>query len=213
MHLRIVVADDHPPTRVGVRTVLEADGFEVCAEADDAPSAVEAVLRERPDVCLLDVDMPGSGIAAAAEITSKRPETAVVMLSVSANEDDLFDALRAGAAGYLLKETNPARLPHALRGVMEGEAALSRTLVARVIDEFRERGQRKRVPLAHRRAVDLTSREWEVLELLRHGLSTAEIAQRLFITPVTVRTHVASLLRKLDVPDREAAVRVAEEAR
>jgi DNA-binding NarL/FixJ family response regulator len=213
MHLRIVVADDHPPTRVGVRTVLEADGFEVCAEADDAPSAVEAVLRERPDVCLLDVDMPGSGIAAAAEITSKRPETAVVMLSVSANEDDLFDALRAGAAGYLLKETNPARLPHALRGVMEGEAALSRTLVARVIDEFRERGQRKRVPLAHRRAVDLTSREWEVLELLRHGLSTGEIAQRLFITPVTVRTHVASLLRKLDVPDREAAVRVAEEAR
>jgi DNA-binding NarL/FixJ family response regulator len=213
MHLRIVVADDHPPTRVGVRTVLEADGFEVCAEASDAPSAVEAVLRERPDVCLLDVDMPGSGIAAAAEITSKRPETAVVMLSVSANEDDLFDALRAGAAGYLLKETNPARLPHALRGVMEGEAALSRTLVARVIEEFRERGQRKRVPLAHRRAVDLTSREWEVLELLRHGLSTAEIAQRLFITPVTVRTHVASLLRKLDVPDRKAAVRVAEEAR
>jgi DNA-binding NarL/FixJ family response regulator len=213
MHLRIVVADDHPPTRAGVRTVLEADGFEVCAEAADATSAVEAVLRERPDVCLLDVNIPGSGIAAAAEITSKRPETAVVMLTVSKNEDDLFDALRAGAAGYLLKETNPARLPHALRGVMEGEAALSRTLVARVIEEFRDRGRRKRIPLAHRRPVDLTSREWEVLELLRHGLSTAEIAQRLFITPVTVRTHVASLLRKLDVPDRDAAVRVAEEAR
>jgi DNA-binding NarL/FixJ family response regulator len=213
MHLRIVVADDHTPTRFGVRAVLEADGFEVCAEAADAPSAVEAVLRERPDVCLLDVDIPGSGIAAAAEISSKRPETAVVMMTVATNEDDLFDALRAGAAGYLLKETNPARLPHALRGVMEGEAALSRTLVARVIEEFRERGQRKRLPLAHRRAVALTSREWEVLELLRHGLSTAEIAKRLFITPVTVRTHVASLLRKLDVPDREAAVRIAEEAR
>jgi DNA-binding NarL/FixJ family response regulator len=213
MRRRIVIADDHPAERAGVRMVLEPHGFDVCAEAADAASAVEAVLRERPDVCLLDVDMPGSGIAAAAEISAKRPETAVVMLTVSANEDDLFDALRAGAAGYLLKETNPERLPHALRGVMEGEAALSRALVARVIEEFRERGQRRRVPLAHRRAVDLTSREWEVLELLRHGLSTAEIAKRLFITPVTVRTHVASLLRKLDVPDREAAIRLTDEAR
>jgi DNA-binding NarL/FixJ family response regulator len=213
MRHRIVIADDHPAERAGVRMVLEPHGFDVCAEAADAASAVEAVLRERPDVCLLDVDMPGSGIAAAAEISSKRPETAVVMLTTSTNEDDLFDALRAGAAGYLLKETNPERLPHALRGVMQGEAALSRALVARVIEEFRERGQRRRVPLAHRRAVDLTSREWEVLELLRQGLSTAEIAKRLFITPVTVRTHVASLLRKLDVPDRQAAISLTDGAR
>ena len=209
--IRVVVADDHPALRRSVRVALERDGFEICGETDTAASTVETVFRERPDVCLLDIHMPGSGIAAAAKITSRLPETAVVMLTVSQNETDLFDALRAGAAGYLLKDMDPGRLAHALRGVLAGEAALPRALVARLIDEFRERGRRRRLPLLGERAVELTSREWEILDLLRADCTTAEIAERLFVSKVTVRRHVSSILRKLHVDDRKAALRLLEE--
>jgi DNA-binding NarL/FixJ family response regulator len=208
--VRVVIADDHAPTRSGVRTALEHGGFEVVGEARDATAVVEIARRERPDVCLLDIHMPGSGIAAATRITDELPDTAVVMLTVSRNDDDLFDALRAGASGYLLKDTDPGRLPHALRGVLNGEAALPRTLVARLIDEFRDRGRYKRVPMLGARGAMLTSREWEVLELLREGLSTKEIAERLFLSPATIRSHVAAILRKLKVPDRAAAIRMLE---
>jgi DNA-binding NarL/FixJ family response regulator len=205
-----VIADDHAMARSGVRqTLVEAD-FDVVGEASDAPSAVELAERERPDLCLLDVHMPGSGIRAASEIVERLPETAVVMLTVSRNDEDLFDALRAGAAGYLLKDTDPQRLPHALRGVLAGEAAVPRALVTRVIDEFRTRGRRRRVPLPGRRGIELSSREWEVLDLLREGCTTAEIARRLFVSPVTVRRHVSAVLRKLDVSDRAAAVEMLE---
>ncbi len=193
---------------MGVRLALERGGFEVCAEADDGPSAVEAAQRERPDVCLLDIQMPGGGIRAAEEIAHKVPDSAIVMLTVSRRDSDLFDALRVGASGYLLKDTDPDRLPLALRGVLEGEAALPRHLVALVIDEFRERGRRR--PLLKRRGVVLTDREWEVLELMSHGLTTFEIADRLFIEPVTVRTHVSSILKKLHVSSRKAALQLIE---
>jgi DNA-binding NarL/FixJ family response regulator len=201
--IRVVIADDHPPTRAGIARALDGKGFVICAEAPTAALAVEEALRHRPDVCLLDIHMPGSGVDAATEITSHLPETSVIMLTVSRNDDDLFDALRAGASGYLLKDMNPERLPDAIRGVMNGEAAMPRSLVAHVIEEFRERGRRKRLFLLQRQPVDLTSREWEVLELMRQGLSTADIATRLFITKATVRTHIAAILRKLHASDRK----------
>src|SRR5690349_21281590 len=116
--------------------------FQVCAVTADGAQAVQAAVRERPDVCLLDIRMPGSGVAAAWEITSRLPETRVVMLTVSRRDADLFAALRAGARGYLLKDTDPARVPEAIRGVVAGEAALPGSLVARVIREFRERSPR-----------------------------------------------------------------------
>ena len=191
--------------------MLARAGFRVVAEADHADDAVAAVERERPDVCLLDVRMPGDGIAAAGRISRAHPEVAVVMLTVSREDGDLFAALRAGAAGYLLKDTDPTRLPHALRGVLSGEAALPRDLVARVIGEFRERAGR-RLPVADR-GVELTGREWEVLELLREGLTTAQVAERLFVSQVTVRSHVAAVVRKLRVPDREAALRLVSGSR
>jgi DNA-binding NarL/FixJ family response regulator len=204
--IRVLIADDHPPTRAGVQAALERDGFIVCAQVADARGAIEAAMRERPDICLLDIQMPGGGIKAAEVISGELPETAVVMLTVSRTHEDLFDALRAGASGYLLKDIDPARLPLALQGVLQGEAALPRQLVALLIEEFRERKRRRRIPLVGRRSVQLTDREWEVLELMRQGCTTDEIASRLFISSVTVRTHVAAILRKLHVPSREAAV-------
>jgi DNA-binding NarL/FixJ family response regulator len=208
--LRVVVADDHAPTREGVKLALVRGGFSICAEAADAQGAIEAAKRERPDVALLDINMPGNGIQAAQVISRDVPETAVVMLTVSRADTDLFDALRAGASGYLLKDIDPARLPQALYGVLEGEAALPRHLVALLIEEFRERRGRRRIPMLGRRSVELTDREWQVLELMRVGLSTEEIGDRLFISPVTVRTHVSAILKKLRVPTRAAALELLE---
>lgn len=208
MTLRVVIADDHPPTRMGVRMALEDAGMEIVAEIASGPAAVEAVLRLRPDIVLLDVQMPGSGIAAARSISAGAPETAIVMLTVSRDDADLFQALAAGARGYLLKDTDPDRLAHALQGVVNGEAALPRALVMRLVDEFRIRDEldsRRRGPLSQ-----LTPREWEILELLRSGLTTNQVAAQLFVTPVTVRSHVSAILHKLRVPDRAAAISLFE---
>jgi DNA-binding NarL/FixJ family response regulator len=208
--IRVLVADDHAPTRLGVRLVLEHDGFVVCAEAGDAPAAVELAIRTQPDLCLLDVHMPGDGIEAARAIVEQVPATRVVMLTVSRNDDDLFRALEAGARGYLLKGSDSARLAQTLRGALADEAAMPRTLATRLIDEFRVRSRRHSPTMARRDENSLTSREWEVVDLLREGLSTAEIARRLFISETTVRRHVGSILKKLRVDDRAAAVRAVE---
>ncbi len=208
INIRVLIADDHAPTREDIRLALEEDDrFAVCDEVADAPAAIEAAVRDRPDVCLLDINMPGGGIAAAWEITARLPQTKVVMLTISTEDRDLFGALRAGAAGYLLKELEPTELPRALAGVVDGEAALAPSLVQRVIAEFRDRSARRRTTAAAGAEGQLTSREWDVLDLLREGKSTSEIARRLVLSPITVRTHVASILRKLRVADREELLR------
>jgi DNA-binding NarL/FixJ family response regulator len=208
-----VIADDHAPTRMGVRVSLEEAGFEVCAEAATAPAAVDACLQHSPDVALLDIHMPGNGIIAAERVSAALPNTAIVMLTVSRDDEDLFDALRAGARGYLLKDIDPARLGPALQGVLDGEAALPRNLVSRLMEEFRQRDQpRSRGARAPGPLAGLTSREWETLDLMRQGLTTGQIAEKLFVSPVTVRTHVSGILRKLQVSDRSAAVRLAEDS-
>lgn len=206
------MADDHPPLRASVRRALEEHGFEVCFEAANATDSVAAAERERPDVCVLDVQMPGNGIAAAAQIAARLPETAIVMLTVSDSDEDLFAALRAGAQGYLLKDMDPGRLPLALEGVLAGEAALPRALVARVLDEFRTRRRRRRLRLPGGRACTLTDREWETLELLAEGLSTAEVAERLLVAPVTVRRHAAAIVKKLNVGDRRSLLQLVRAA-
>ena len=204
--LRVLIADDHAPTREDVRRALEADErFSVCAEVADAVEAVQAALRGRPDVCLLDIRMPGSGLAAAWEIASRLPRVKIVMLTVSEGDNDIFAALRAGAHGYLLKTMNLKRLPDALHGVCAGEAAMPRALVARVLEQFHGREPRWRSPAADETGERLTSREWEVLELLAQGRSTAEIAQRLVLSASAVRAHITSIVRKLAVADRAAA--------
>jgi DNA-binding NarL/FixJ family response regulator len=210
--VRVLLADDHVPTRDDVRRALEADArFVVCAEAGDAPAAIEEAVREAPDVCILDVHMPGGGVAAAWEISTRLPQTKIVMLTVSRDDTDLFASLRAGASGYLLKDMDPARLPDALGDVLNGEAALPPQLVARVIEEFRDRSPRRRTVLARGGYETLTSREWQVLDLLRQELSTAAIARRLVLSPVTVRTHVNNILRKVRAESREALLQDFEE--
>jgi DNA-binding NarL/FixJ family response regulator len=206
--IRVLLADDHVPTRDDIRRALERDSrFSVCAEAGDAPLAIEHAVREQPDVCVLDVRMPGGGVAAAWEISSRLPGTKIVMLTVSSDDVDLFASLRAGASGYLLKDMDPDDLPGTLAGVLDGDAVLSPSLVARVIGEFRDRSPRRRAVLATGGYEQLTSREWQVLELLRQGLSTTAIARRLVVSPVTVRTHVSNILRKVRAPSREALLR------
>ena len=200
--LTVLVADDHPPTRHGIRMALEEGGFAVVAEAATAATAVELAKETTPAICLLDVHMPGNGITAARTIARDVPGTTIVMLTVSRDDGDLFDAIRAGASGYLLKDIDPDRLPLALRGVLDGEAALPRGLVMKLMGEFRDRDER-RVGGGAR----LTDREWQILDLLSRGASTADIAEQLFVSAVTVRTHVSAILRKLHVPDRAAAVR------
>ena len=208
--LRVVIADDHAPTRAGVRDALDGAEFAVVAEAHDADTAVEAALREQPDVCLLDIHMPGGGIAAAATIGERLPAAAVVMLTVSRDDDDLFASLKAGAMGYLPKDMDPGRLAAALRGVLDGEAR-PRTLVARVLREFRTTERKRSLPFLKQRGIHLTSREHEVLEMLGEGMTTGEIALRIGRSPVTVRRHVSALLAKLEVPDREAMGRLLRE--
>jgi len=201
--IRVLVADDHPLTRLGIRHAL-GDGFEVCAEADDAEAAVEAALREQPDICLLDVGMPGNGISAAARIAALLPRAAVVMISAARDDDTLLAALRAGAVGYLPKEMAFTRLPEALLGVLDGEAALPRDVTARLLQELRRPGRVHALRHGTRPVANLTSRETDVLELLVNGHGTAKIGHQLFLTPPTVRSHVAALMRKFGVRDRRA---------
>ena len=209
--IRVIIADDHAPTRMGVREVLEDDGFSVVAEAATAQAAVQAAVEYQPDVCLLDLNMPGSGINAAAEISKAVPGAAIVILTVSRSDDDLFQALTAGAMGYLLKDIDPDHLPQALRGVLAGEAALPPALAARLVREFRSRAKRRLLPEVGGREVELTQKEWQVLDGMRDGLSTKEIADQMAVGAATVRSHVSAILKKLAVPDRESALRLLDD--
>jgi two-component system, NarL family, nitrate/nitrite response regulator NarL len=205
----VLVADADAATRADLERLLAADErFELCASAADAVEAVRLATRLRPDLCLLDIRMPGDGIAAAWQITARLPSTRVVMLTASRDDRDLFAALRAGARGYLPKDLPADEIRPALHAVLEGEAAMPGRLVARLVEEFRDRAPRRRVVVQTDGGPRLTSREWEVLDLMREGLTTGAIARRLFVTEVTVRSHAAAIVRKLRVPDREAAVRM-----
>jgi len=203
----VVLGDDQDATRAGVRRALAPHGFRIVAEAENAADAVSAVQRHRPDICMLEVRMPGNGIEAARRISEELPETKIVMLTSSERHEDLVAALRAGADGYLLKTTSADRLPYAIRGVLRGEAALPREMATGLIREFQDHGRKQRVLLSvsgHR--VELTAREFEVLERLRRRETTSQVAGHLGIADVTVRRHVSAILHKLGTPDRSSAL-------
>jgi DNA-binding NarL/FixJ family response regulator len=188
---------------------LTRGGFEVVGEAADRAGVVNAVASSMPDVCLLDIYMPGGGIEAAAAIAVAAPSTAVVMLTVSTSNDDVLAALRAGAVGYLPKDTSPDRLPMALAGVLKGEAALPRALVSRVLSEFRDFTTETARPVRVG-GIELTPRESQILRMLRSGLTTIEVGELLSLSPITVRRHISAGVAKLGVADRHAAIRAIE---
>jgi len=207
--LRVLVADDHAPTREDVRQALEDGGMIVCAEAADAAHAVQQALETRPDICVLDIRMPGGGVAAAWEIAARLPTTKIVMLTVSDDDANLFSALRAGAVGYLVKDIDLRILPRALRDTIEGRAAIPRSLVARMVKQFHGTDPRFRTTAIageDELAPRLTSREWDVLVGLADGLSTREIGRKLQLKPSGVRAHISAIVHKLGVADRDEAV-------
>jgi DNA-binding NarL/FixJ family response regulator len=203
-HPSVVIADGEAAHRRGVREVLEAHGFVVVAESGDAASAIGAATRLRPNICLIEIELPGEGLNAIGRIAKASPKTLIVVLSRSERPEDVVTAFTRGASGYLLKGISGERLASTLRGAYEGEPPLARSLVPHLVDEIR-RGSVRRLTLPDGQ-VTLTPREWEVGEMLREGLSTGEMADRLGVSPVTVRRHIGLLLRKLGARNRKVAV-------
>jgi DNA-binding NarL/FixJ family response regulator len=208
----VLIADDHAPTRDDVRRALAKGGMEVCAEAATAAHAVQRALETKPDICLLDLRMPGGGIAAAWEISARLPTTKIVILTVSDDESSLFGALRAGAVSYLVKDLDLSLLPGELQDVADGKAAIPRSLVARMVKQFHANDPRFRTTTVSGDLGErLTSREWDVLAALADGLSTREIGRRLQLKQSGVRAHISAVVRKLGVGNREEAIAVFQD--
>jgi DNA-binding NarL/FixJ family response regulator len=200
----VLIAAERLPTRVGLRLALEPEAR--CTEAADAESAVDAAVRDRPDVCLLGLGPSGQGLRALSEIVSRVPSAAVILLTNKLDEEEFMTAVRAGASGYLTQSLDPSRLPYVVRGALRGEPAVPRKFVARLLEELRTRERRRSVVLAGKGRVALTAREWEVAELLLRSASTSDIAAELGVAPVTVRRHVGSVERKLGVSTRAEVI-------
>ena len=208
--IRVVVVDDHPVYRDGVADALDdADDIAVVGTAADGEAAVRTVAETGADVVLMDLRMPGGGgIPATAAIAGSHPETAVVVLTMSDDDDSVFAALRAGARGYLLKESEGADIARAVRAAARSEAVFGPRIADRVLAFFASsRARSAAVPFP-----ELTDREREVLDLVAHGLSNHAIAARLFLSEKTVRNRVSDVLTKLHAASRAEAVALARDA-
>ncbi len=206
----VVLADDQAMVRSGLRSLLEGDGIDVLAEAADGDEAVAAALRHCPDVVPMDIRMPVlDGIAATRELLAAGSSARVLVLTTFDLDEYVFEALRAGASGFLLKDATAEELSTAVRTLAEGDGLLGGSVARRVIEEF-ARLQAPRPPVE---TVDeLTARETEVLRLLAHGCSNAEIAKELVVSDATAKTHVSNVLSKLRLRDRVHAVIYAYES-
>ena len=213
MTLRLVIADDQRLVRAGFRRILESEaGFEVVAEAGDGLEAIAAVHQHHPDVVLMDIRMPHlDGLEATRRLLHDDPHlTRVLVLSTFDLDEYVYEALHAGASGFLLKDAPPGELIAAVRIVAAGDALLAPSITRKVVAEFARRAPQPTPPAAALGA--LTPRELEVLTLLAHGLSNAQIASDLFISDATAKTHVSHVLMKLDLADRVHAVIYAYES-
>lgn len=203
--IRVVIADDQPVVRGGLRMILESEpDIEIVAEAAEGAGAVDTVADTRPDVVLMDISMPGvDGIEATRRIAAHNPDTRVLVLTTYGADDNVYDALSAGASGFLVKTDPPERLVEAVRLVARGEATLAPEITRRLIERFVLGAHPSRPP----QELDaLTPRELDVLKLLARGRTNAEIAAELFLSEGTVKTHVARVLSKLRLRDRTHAV-------
>ncbi|MGH3731733.1 MAG: response regulator [Micromonosporaceae bacterium] len=210
--IRVVIVDDQQLVRTGIRSLLErSDDITVVGDADDGASGVRLVVAERPDVVLMDIRMPGmDGLKATRQIIAKPRlrDVRVIMLTTFDTDDHIFEAIRVGAAGFLLKDTTPEELRRAVRVAAAGEALLSPSVTRRVMDAATRPHRPASSPALQR----LTTRERELLTQVATGRSNDEIAEVLFISPATVRTYVSRLLTKLDARDRSQLVVFAYEA-
>ena len=199
--VRVLIVDDHAIVRKGIRALLsEADGFEVVGEADNGQEAVLRAEESSPDVILMDLLMPGmDGIEATRQITSRRPGAHVLVLTSFAADNKVFPAIKAGASGYLLKDSSPDELVRAIRQVHRGEPSLHPTIARKLLQEVAHPAELQPAPEA------LTGREMEVLRLIAQGLSNQEIADRLVVSEPTVRAHVSRILGKLHLASRTQA--------
>jgi DNA-binding NarL/FixJ family response regulator len=203
--MRVLVADDHSLFRDGIVSLLEAAGWEVVGQVGDGQAAVEAASRLKPEVVLMDISMPGlGGLEALRAIRAALPETRVVMLTVSDKDQDLFEAIRLGADGYLLKNLNASEFLEMLEGLQRGEAALTRRTAARLLRGFATLSQEGS---GQREA--LTEREVALLQLVASGLSNRAVAAQLSISENTVKYHMRNILQKLGVQNRTEAVACA----
>ena len=212
--IRVLIADDHERFRRGLKMVLEAeDGIDVVAQAGTGAEAVERVEELAPDVVLMDVRMPvQNGIEATRTIREAFPSTRIIMLTVSDDEDDLFDAVKAGANGYLLKEVSIEEVADAVRAVVQGQSLITPSMAAKLIAEFGTLARRAdEVETPANRS--LSARELEVLKRVAKGMSNEDIAAELGMTPAAVRNHVANILVKLQLRSRIEAVLMAMEPR
>jgi DNA-binding NarL/FixJ family response regulator len=211
--IRVLLCDDQALVRSGFRMILEArDDIEVVGEAGDGREAVERTRELDPDVVLMDVRMPDvDGVEATRRIAASGSRARVLILTTFDLDEYVYEAIRAGASGFLLKDVQPAQLVDAVRVVAAGDALLAPTVTRRLLDRFAQalpEEDDKPPPELE----TLTERELEVLKLLAGGLSNAELAERLFLSETTVKTHISSVLRKLDLRDRVQAVVLAYEA-
>ena len=212
MATRILIVDDHPLTRDALATLLGQNGFRVVGQAADGNEAIESARELQPELVLLDLSMPDlDGLAALPRLRAAAPDCEVVVLTASGTEENLLAAIRAGAAGYLLKTEPPERIVEFLNGVAEGEAALSGAIARRLLEQVRGGTIDRGVPDSVAQA--LSAREVEVLLLLDEHLGTDDVAKRLFISEHTVRSHVKSLMRKLQVSSRREALEALAQAR
>jgi DNA-binding NarL/FixJ family response regulator len=210
---RILIVDDHPLTRQALSGLLAGNGFDVVGEAAEGQDAIEQARELQPDLVVLDLSMPGmDGLEALPFVREASPNAEIVMLTASEDDHNLLAAIRAGAAGYLLKSEPPDRIVGFLRGVFNGEAALSGAVARRLLDQVRV-GAHGDSGVPESIASVLSARELEVLLLLDQHLGTEEIAQRLFISDHTVRSHVKNLLAKLGVSSRREALEQLNSAR
>jgi two-component system nitrate/nitrite response regulator NarL len=199
----VLIADDHAPTREMIRRVMEEDGFRVSAEVEDAGEAIRAARVTAPDLAILDIRMPGNGLHACEVIRTECPEACIVMLTISENAADVLASISAGASGYWLKGEDPVLIPRVSRRVLAGELIIAGSLLRILVMAWGVRDLRQRLREYLPQGVSISPKEYEVIELMCEGLTTAEIGRRLFVADVTVRTHIANIVHKLKALDRE----------
>lgn len=206
--MKILVADDHSLFRDGIISLLQAAGFEVVGQASNGKMAIEETLRLRPDLVLMDISMPQlSGLEALRQIKAALPETQVVMLTVSAEDSDLFEAVQSGAHGYLMKDLSGREFLEMLEGLQHGDAAITRKTASRLMEGFTTSYHQSRDVVE-----ELTQREVELLQLVAKGLTNRALAQQLCISENTVKYHIRKILQKLNAQNRTEAVAYAMRA-